>query len=139
MSGTSAGVTDRLAYYASQPYAIKILAFECDACLYYVASHPELYGCLAQGRTPAEALYNLAQTRPRYLAMLLEMDLEIPLPTGIMLTLPPDSLFGSSAEYRASKASWFENAAYIDLAGPCRGGRTLPAGAWTGAFVGCCP
>jgi predicted RNase H-like HicB family nuclease len=89
MSGMNFSSADRLAYYANQLYAVKILIYEQDGQICYMAAHPELYGCIAQGRTPTEAVRNLDRARPRYLAALLDMGIEIPLPTGVAAAVPP--------------------------------------------------
>ncbi len=64
------------------PYAVNIVSDECDGTLCYMASHPELYGCMAQGNTPEEALANLSVARADYIAALREAGREIPLPTA---------------------------------------------------------
>ena len=46
----------------------------------YVASHPELPGCMSQGDTIAEALLNLEDARRMYIESLLEDGLPVPLP-----------------------------------------------------------
>ena len=88
MSGTNDGSADRLAYYVNLPYTVKILAYEHDGQVCYMAAHPELYGCIAQGSTPGEAVSNLGRARPGYLAALLEMGIDIPLPSGMALPVP---------------------------------------------------
>lgn len=88
MSGTNGGNADRLAYYVNQPYTVKILAYEQDGQIRYMAAHPELYGCIAEGRTPGEAVRNLDHARPGYLAALLDMGIDIPLPIGSTTPAP---------------------------------------------------
>ncbi len=46
----------------------------------YLLSHPELPGCMAQGRTIEEAQDNLADARKEYILSLLEDNLPVPLP-----------------------------------------------------------
>ncbi len=60
----------------------------------YVAYHPELPGCMAQGETIIEAQHELDEVRALYLAHLAEHNLPVPLPfdarpgtMGAMLTL----------------------------------------------------
>jgi predicted RNase H-like HicB family nuclease len=82
MSNTNISRAEKLAHYTAQPYTINILAYECDGQLAYLASHPELYGCIAQGSTPAEAMRRLHARRPIYLATLLDLGVDIPAPRG---------------------------------------------------------
>lgn len=46
----------------------------------YLLSHPELPGCMAQGRTIEEAQDNLVDARKEYLLSLLEDNQPVPLP-----------------------------------------------------------
>jgi predicted RNase H-like HicB family nuclease len=54
--------------------------------LVYLLSHPELPGCMAQGRTIKEAQDNLVDARREYILSLLEDGEPVPLPK-IMLTV----------------------------------------------------
>ena len=49
----------------------------------YMAYHPELEGCMSHGTTPDEALQNLREVTEFYISMLLEKNLEVPLPREI--------------------------------------------------------
>lgn len=49
----------------------------------YVALHPELNGCIAQGETMHEALENLNEMRVDYIQHLLEYNLPVPEPAWI--------------------------------------------------------
>lgn len=69
--------------YISLPYAITIDEDSCDGKLCFMARHPELRGCKAQGWTPQEALANLRVARKEYLEALLEWGDEIPLPKSL--------------------------------------------------------
>src|SRR5687768_3060734 len=71
---------DALSYYIRLPYAINIQADECDGELCYMASHPELFGCMAQGSTPEEAIRNLEGARHDYISALLEEGIAVPVP-----------------------------------------------------------
>lgn len=75
-------LAEELAYYAQLPYAATISTYECDGQLFYIATHPQLYGCVGAGRTPTEARCNLDAARPAYLAELCELGVDIPVPTG---------------------------------------------------------
>jgi predicted RNase H-like HicB family nuclease len=53
---------------------------------YYVATHPDLPGCVADGQTPEEAKLELANTRVDYFYFLLEDNLPIPEPRTYEVT-----------------------------------------------------
>ena len=71
---------EQIVHYMQQPYAIKVLAYDCEGRACYMAVHTELEGCMAQGNTPAEAVQNLTEARRDYINALLDEGLEIPLP-----------------------------------------------------------
>lgn len=71
----------QLDYYVKLPYATRVLAYECDGKPCYMAVHPELEGCMAQGDTPAEAVQSLGEARRDYINALLDEGLEVPLPS----------------------------------------------------------
>jgi predicted RNase H-like HicB family nuclease len=81
--------------YLRLPYAVTITEDTCGDVLCYLAVHPELPGCMAQGETPAAALRNLDVAREDYITALVAMGLDIPLPTSLaptahaMLTCAP--------------------------------------------------
>jgi predicted RNase H-like HicB family nuclease len=58
---------------ASWPYAVRISQDETtDGKTIYVAAHPELVGCIAQGTTVEEATENLKEVTYEYILSLLE-------------------------------------------------------------------
>ena len=61
-----------------QTEVVPDMTTEGTAC--YLASHPELPGCMSHGRTPEEALRNLDDARELYLRALLEKGRDIPIP-----------------------------------------------------------
>ncbi len=61
-------------------YAIEVQEDEAGGEVCFIASHPELPGCMAQGRTRREALESLAEARELYLHSLINDGLPIPLP-----------------------------------------------------------
>ena len=65
----------------SETYTI-VIEYESDPQGFtgYVAYHPELAGCRAQGATPAEALNALAKAREMMLTHLRAMKLPVPKP-----------------------------------------------------------
>jgi predicted RNase H-like HicB family nuclease len=73
--------------YFQLPYAVQIVPDECDGQRCYMAKHPELRGCMAQGWDPEEALANLDEARRDYLTTLVEMGLEVPLPKSLQATV----------------------------------------------------
>ena len=72
---------------ARKPYTIIVTHDETtDGNEIYLASHPELAGCMAQGKTMQEAIDDLALARVDYIASLLEDGLTVPGP-GITHTI----------------------------------------------------
>lgn len=67
--------------YLSLPYRVEI-DWERDekGNAYYVARHPELDGCMAQGQTREEALASLHEARELYIKALLKRGIEVPRP-----------------------------------------------------------
>jgi predicted RNase H-like HicB family nuclease len=49
-----------------------------DGCVFWVAWHPALDGCMAQGETPEAAVESLSEARALYLRVLRQRDLPIP-------------------------------------------------------------
>lgn len=67
--------------YMLLPYAVEVVPdATTDGGVCYLASHPELPGCMAHGDTPPEALRNLEDARRLYLATLMKRGLEVPQP-----------------------------------------------------------
>jgi antitoxin HicB len=65
-----------LAHYLSLNYPIELVCEEEG----FVASHPDLPGCISQGATADEAVANLAQARAAWLEVRIEDGLFIPAP-----------------------------------------------------------
>lgn len=55
-----------------------------DRSVVFMARHPELAGCKAQGATPQEATDNLLDARIDYIYFLLEDGLDVPAPNPNM-------------------------------------------------------
>ncbi len=53
---------------------------------YYVATHPDLPGCVADGQTPEEAKQELAKARVDFIYFLLEDNLAVPEPKKYEVT-----------------------------------------------------
>lgn len=67
--------------YMRLPYAVEVVPdTTTDGALCYLASHPELPGCMAHGDTIEEALENLEDARRLYIATMLKRGLDIPEP-----------------------------------------------------------
>lgn len=66
--------------YSQLEYTAVVEADTCAEEPCFTAVHPELPGCRGQGRTPAEAVSDLAAARYDYIASLIEDGLEVPLP-----------------------------------------------------------
>jgi len=72
---------DRLENFIRLPYSIKVVLDQTtEGSLCYVASHPELPGCMSHGDTPEEAMNNLSEAKELYIKTLLEKGESIPLP-----------------------------------------------------------
>ena len=69
--------------YMRLPYAIEVVRDECGGEPCFMASHPELPGCMAQGDTPAEAVNNLTEARRDYISALLSENIDVPTPEPI--------------------------------------------------------
>lgn len=75
------------------PYRILIIPDTyTDGTPCYVAQHPELPGCMAQGDTPEEALASLHDARADYLYFLKEDGLPAPLPAAVQTIDPASSI-----------------------------------------------
>jgi antitoxin HicB len=69
--------------YVNLPYNTEVVREEDKGGNeFYVARHPELEGCLAQGQTPEEALASLREATELYIRGLLKRGIDIPLPQG---------------------------------------------------------
>ena len=77
----------------------------------YIASHPELPGCISQGDTPEEAIRNLEEARELVIDHLLNNNLPVPIPQHLLskesifqpgdynaLLAPPQPMRGIIAE-----------------------------------------
>lgn len=74
-------------YYMKLYYMIEVVEDETtegEAC--YLASHPELPGCMSHGATLDEALRNLADARRAYIQSLLEDSVSVPEPSMVVTT-----------------------------------------------------
>ncbi len=68
---------------AEWPYTIKISKDKTvDGGEVFLASHPELIGCMAQGETVEEAVQNLKEVTYEYALSLLEDRMPIPVPSS---------------------------------------------------------
>ncbi|MBI3913247.1 MAG: type II toxin-antitoxin system HicB family antitoxin [Chloroflexi bacterium] len=79
----------RVKHFSNLKYLTIVLLEETTAggaC--YVASHPELPGCMSQGDTPEEALQDLEEARELVIEHLLNNNLPVPVPQYL---LPKDS------------------------------------------------
>ena len=73
---------DKARKLAELPYTVKVEKDKTiDGQEVFLASHPELIGCMAQGASFEEAVENLREVRLEYISSLLEDDSPIPSPT----------------------------------------------------------
>ncbi|KKK62912.1 hypothetical protein LCGC14_2999580 [marine sediment metagenome] len=71
---------DRLEDYMKLPYSITVVPDQTtEGSLCYVASHPELPGCMSHGDNPEEAISNLSKAKELYIKTLLRKGESIPL------------------------------------------------------------
>lgn len=98
--------------YIVLPYAISLERDidEEDGSVWYIAQHPELPGCVAQGETARAAILNLHEARSDYIRALLRRGMEVPLPASpypaprvmrieVSRTSPRQSTFGRIFNY----------------------------------------
>ena len=71
----------KLEDYLGLQYSIEVVPeVTTDGSLCYMASHPELPGCMSHGDTPEEAIANLEEAKELYIKVLLEKGQQVPLP-----------------------------------------------------------
>ena len=69
---------------AALPYAVEVVpALDTAGNTVYLATNPELRGCMAHGINPDEALLNLSEARALYMATLVEDGLMPPMPAAV--------------------------------------------------------
>lgn len=74
---------DKARIVAAWPYTVRISRDETiDGQIVYLAMHPELPGCMAQGGNVKEATENLKEVAFEYILSLLEDRVPIPVPSG---------------------------------------------------------
>jgi len=79
---------DRLEDFMKLPYSIKVVPDQTtEGSLCYVASHPELPGCMSHGDTPEEAANNLSEAKELYIKTLLEKGESIPSPKSSIVAI----------------------------------------------------
>ena len=72
--------------YMAMPYTIKVTRDEGHRDAFHVARILEFDGCLAQGRTEAEAMTELRDAQRLYIETMLENGVPIPPPTASRAT-----------------------------------------------------
>lgn len=67
-------------HLAAQPYSVTTFQDELsdETGQVWIAIHPELEGCVAQGNTEAEAIENLNEVRIEYILSLLRRSFDVP-------------------------------------------------------------
>jgi len=79
------GINERARLLVELPYAVKIAHDKTvDGGEAFLASHPELTGCMAQGSTVEEAVKALKEVTFEYIVSLLEDNIPVPLPSSNM-------------------------------------------------------
>ena len=70
-----------LEVFVELPYATNVVPDQTtEGSVCYVASHPELPGCMSHGDTPEEAMSNLSEAKKLYIKTLLKKGESVPLP-----------------------------------------------------------
>lgn len=78
---------ERAKTVAEWPYTLRISKDKTvDGKDVFLASHPELIGCMAQGETVEEAVKNLKEVTYEYILSLLEDHVPIPIPSSRQTT-----------------------------------------------------
>jgi len=104
---------DRLEDFMRLSYSIKVVPDQTtEGSLCYVASHPELPGCMSHGDTPEEAIDNLSEAKELYIKTLLKKGESIPLPrsstvaiwqiAGTGVEISPDKPYLTEFDYQKS-------------------------------------
>lgn len=83
MTLSNRNIESELVAYMRLPYAIEIETDQCGTLPCFMAVHPELYGCMAEGASPQEAVKNLEEARREYIEALLAEGIDVPLPNSI--------------------------------------------------------
>jgi len=103
-----------IGYYMKLHYMIEVVEDETtdgDPC--YLASHPELPGCMSHGATLDGSLRNLADARRAYIQSLLEDSVPVPEPSMVVTT----TVAGGPA---VEQLVWFASEAAEDRQRPLR-------------------
>ena len=104
---------------AAEPYTVDILKDETvDGRMVFVASHPELPGCMAQGDTIAEAVENLGAAAVEYIVSLLEDGLPVPSPAAKMTHTMPAHGVSNEDEYASPDSAPSGNANRLGSVSP---------------------
>ncbi|MHB8629619.1 MAG: type II toxin-antitoxin system HicB family antitoxin [Aggregatilineales bacterium] len=91
-------------HLAAQPYALIVqpdVTNEGESV--YIAYHPELSDCIAQGNTVEEAITELAEMRFEFILWLLEDGLPVPPPSPQSLSTTSDHRLSIVADFEPTK------------------------------------
>ncbi len=87
--------------YKALNYPTVVMADERDGEQWFIASHPDLPGCMSDGATEEEAIENLLDATELYLSTLAEDGIQIPLPKP----LAPIMTLGTMSTIRTKHAT----------------------------------
>lgn len=88
-------VSEEARVYARLPYRVRLEAQPCGDMTRFVAQHPELLGCLADGDTQDEAVAHLGEVTAEFVQMLIDAGAPIPLPLPFVTASPGTTEMGS--------------------------------------------
>jgi predicted RNase H-like HicB family nuclease len=92
MSGST--IRKKVQHYLELDYPVEVIGREKRGV---VVGHPDLPGCIAQGKTEEEAIERLKEGREAWFRVTLELGLQIPLPNS---TLPEVKVKEPSPEWK---------------------------------------
>lgn len=79
---------NKLEEFLRLPYSIEVIPSQTtEGSICYLASHPELTGCMSHGDTPEQAISNLLEAKKLYISTLLRKGESVPLPESSLMVI----------------------------------------------------
>lgn len=96
----------RLEDYIKLPYSIEVVPSQTtEGAPCYLATYPDLPGCMSHGDTTDQAIANLSEVKELYIKTLLEKGQDIPLPKSSAVTIW--EIVGVEAEVSEENLQYF--------------------------------